>query len=299
MSMAFSKLFESILESTVWCEPLPTRVCWISMLAMADRLGRVSASVPGLAKRAGISVEETNTALERFMAPDHYSRTPDREGRRIEVIDGGWRLLNYAKYREIRDEESRRDYQRNWDRDHRQRRAKNPTNPTVSDRVRPRPTQAEAEAETETSNPPSAGSPPANADFATIWQALPKRTGNNPRARAERAFRARLKEGHTASEMLAGAQRYALFCNATGKTGTEFAMQGATFLGPEKPFTQAWATPEGAARWDQSDDGLLAKAKELGISTRGETVEALKALIRDRLHHAKGNGADHAKPQQH
>ena len=144
MSFSYTKLFSSITESTVWCEPAATRICWITMLAMADRKGRVSASVPGLANRARITVEETEIALARFLAPDPYSRTPDHEGRRIEVIDGGWRLLNHAKYRELRDEEARREYKNQWDREHRPRRARNPTNPTISDRDRPRPTQAEA-----------------------------------------------------------------------------------------------------------------------------------------------------------
>lgn len=42
----------------------------------------------------------------KFLSPDKWSRTTDNEGRRIEPIDGGWRLLNHAKYRAIRDEEA-------------------------------------------------------------------------------------------------------------------------------------------------------------------------------------------------
>jgi hypothetical protein len=145
MSRTFTKLFSGILESTVWCEPLATRVCWIAMLAMADRHGRVWSSLPGLAKRAGISLDEAKAAVDRFLAPDAYSRTPDFEGRRIEQIDGGWRLLNHAKYRALRDEDERREYQRHWDREHRGK----SKNPTRSDRARPRPTQAEAEADSE------------------------------------------------------------------------------------------------------------------------------------------------------
>jgi hypothetical protein len=45
-------------------------------------------------------------AITTFLSPDPDSRTPEHEGRRIEVIDGGWRLLNHEKYRAIRDEES-------------------------------------------------------------------------------------------------------------------------------------------------------------------------------------------------
>jgi hypothetical protein len=106
MSRTFTKLFSSITESTVWCEPDRTRLVWICMLSMADRLGRVWASVPGLANRARVPVDDVRIAIETFLSPDPDSRTPDYEGRRIEVIDGGWRLLNHEKYRNIRDEES-------------------------------------------------------------------------------------------------------------------------------------------------------------------------------------------------
>lgn len=87
-----------------------TKVVWITMLAMADRRGRVFASIPGLAKDAVVSVDATRRAITSFLAPDPDSRTKDYEGRRIEEIDGGWRLLNHAKYRAIRDEEERRAY---------------------------------------------------------------------------------------------------------------------------------------------------------------------------------------------
>lgn len=140
MSLTFTKLFSSITESTVWCEPAHTRLVWITMLAMADRKGRVWASVPGLANRARVPLEDAEKAILTFLAPDRYSRTPDHDGRRIEPIDGGWRLLNYAKYREIRDAEDRRDYQRKWDRENR-------TKSDKSDKIRPGTTKAEAEAE--------------------------------------------------------------------------------------------------------------------------------------------------------
>jgi uncharacterized phage protein (TIGR02220 family) len=101
--MTFTKLFSSITESTVWYECASTRLAWITMLAMADRNGRVWSSVPGLAGRARIPVEDARIALESFLAPDPDSRTPEFDGRRIEPIDGGWRLLNYFKYRDTRD----------------------------------------------------------------------------------------------------------------------------------------------------------------------------------------------------
>lgn len=111
---SFTKLFSTITESTVWCEPDRTRLVWICMLAMADAQGRVWGSIPGLANRARVPVEDCRTAIDCFLQPDIDSRTKDFEGRRIEAIDGGWRLLNYLKYRERRDKESARERKRKW-----------------------------------------------------------------------------------------------------------------------------------------------------------------------------------------
>ena len=84
------------------------------MLAMADRKGRVWASIPGLANRARVSIKEAESAIKKFLSPDKYSRTKDFEGRRIEEIDGGWKLLNHEKYRAIRDEEIIKESKRNY-----------------------------------------------------------------------------------------------------------------------------------------------------------------------------------------
>lgn len=96
----FTKLHSGILVSTIWRECPSVKVVWITLLAMADQDGIIEATIPGLAAQANVSIEETETAIEKFLSPDKYSRTPDREGRRIEVIAGGWQLLNYQKYRE-------------------------------------------------------------------------------------------------------------------------------------------------------------------------------------------------------
>lgn len=108
----FTKLFASILDSTIWTEPDHIRLLWITMLAMANRDGEVLASIPGLAKRAGISLAQVEEGILRFKQPDKYSRTPDNEGRRIADTDGGWRLLNHGKYRALMSAEERREYNR-------------------------------------------------------------------------------------------------------------------------------------------------------------------------------------------
>lgn len=82
------------------------------MLALADKHGEVFASIPGLARRAGVTIEEAEKALTCLLSPDQYSRTKDFDGRRIQEIDGGWVLLNHPKYRALLSEAERREYNR-------------------------------------------------------------------------------------------------------------------------------------------------------------------------------------------
>lgn len=97
--MAYVKLDTSILDSSIWCESSDTCKVWITMLAMADQDGLVASTAPGIARRAGLSLETTRQALEILESPDPESKTPDNEGRRIERISGGYTLLNYCLYR--------------------------------------------------------------------------------------------------------------------------------------------------------------------------------------------------------
>lgn len=104
----FTKLFSTIIGSTVWREDDQTRLVWITMLALADRNGDVCASLPGLADFARVHLDKVRDALQKFQAPDEYSRTPDNDGRRISVIHGGWHILNYELYRVTQSSEEKR-----------------------------------------------------------------------------------------------------------------------------------------------------------------------------------------------
>lgn len=110
----FTKLFSSITTSSIWNEDNNTRILWITMLAMSNKEGYVSASVGGLAHEARITKEECEKALKILSSPDEDSRSKEFEGRRIEIIDGGFQLLNHAKYRAMRSEEERREYMKSY-----------------------------------------------------------------------------------------------------------------------------------------------------------------------------------------
>ena len=153
--LGYTKLFSSILGSTIWREDLATKVVWVTLLALANADGVVEAAVPGLAHFAGVTIDEAEVALRKFLSPDPYSRSPEHEGRRIEVVDGGWRLLNHAKYREKMSPETVREQNRIRQQRHRKqentRHAETVTERDIRDKSREsRHTDTDTKTETDT-----------------------------------------------------------------------------------------------------------------------------------------------------
>jgi len=121
MDKTYTKLFHRILSSSIWDEDDKTRLVWITMLALTDESGCVVCTVSKLARDARVELDACQAALDKFLASDSASLTSQNEGRRIEKIEGGWRLLNHGKYKEMMSKESRRQYFREKRREYRQR----------------------------------------------------------------------------------------------------------------------------------------------------------------------------------
>jgi hypothetical protein len=117
----YVKLFGDILTSSVWTEPSHVRLVWITLLALSDADGSVRASIPGLASVARVDLRECQEALRIFEAPDEFSRSTEHEGRRLEKIEGGWKILNYEKFRSRLSRTDRREYHAHWMREHRKK----------------------------------------------------------------------------------------------------------------------------------------------------------------------------------
>jgi hypothetical protein len=145
----FTKLHSGIIDSSIWEEDYATRIVWITFLAKADRSGNVIGVSKRHAASANVSLAEYDRAIEILSSPDPNSKTPDHEGRRIIPIPGGWHLVNYAKYRQRRDPERRREQNREAKRRQRKRKKESaisqPSQPNVS-KSQP---NAEAEADKE------------------------------------------------------------------------------------------------------------------------------------------------------
>lgn len=182
----YTKLFSSIIASTIWREPYPTKIVWITMLAMSDKNGIVEASIPGLADIARVPLPECETALASLSSPDRYSRTKEHQGRRIEPVDGGWRLLNHGKYRQKLGADERREYLRIKQAERRacQLGVNNRQQSSTMS------THAEADASPEADPDPNIIKPPRAPraeyppSFAEFWKAYPRKVGKGDAAKA-------------------------------------------------------------------------------------------------------------------
>ena len=93
--------------------------------------------------------------------------------------------------------------------------------------------------------------------FQQFRDLYPERAGDQGWQRALKAANARMAEGHTPDEFIEGAMRYRAFCEQTGKLGTEYVKQAASFLGPDKAFALPWNPPKTKAE-TQQDANVLA-----------------------------------------
>lgn len=184
----YTKLFSSIVTSTVWSEPDHVRLVWITLLAITNRHGVAEASLPGLAKLASVTLEQCEDAMHKLSGPDKYSRTKDFDGRRICEIDGGWRLINHEKYRAKMGADERREYNRVKQSERRERMSM-----TVNDISCASALSAHTEADTDTEakkNNPSRraarAEPGEPTDFETFWNLYPNRKGKQSALRAWR-----------------------------------------------------------------------------------------------------------------
>ena len=79
--------------------------------------------------------------------------------------------------------------------------------------------------------------------FSAFWKAYPRRAGGNPKAAARKAWETRVEEESVAI-LQHGAERYAAYCEATEKVGTEYVKQAVSWLSPKfEGWAQDWGAP--------------------------------------------------------
>jgi hypothetical protein len=251
----YNKLFTKILDSSIWLAPDPHRLVWITLISAMDENGYAAfACAENLANRARVAVDDTKAAIAAFERPDPFGPDQEFEGRRIERIDGGWFVLNAEKYRNlvtraVANEKARLRMQKHRLGKIAVTQQLRSVTPSVSGSV----SVSVSVSDQNTTAAPS-------FDFDELRSIYPKRAGSQPWNRALKACTARIKAGDNWPEMVDGARRYRDFCQATGKIGTEYVMQAATFFGPDRRFAEPWTLP--ASKADVRLQGNLDAAAE-------------------------------------
>lgn len=115
----YAKVFTQIYDGTLCTKgPWQALVTFQQLLVLADRDGNVDMTAAAIARRTTIPLEIIELGIAELLKPDPESRTPTEEGRRIvPLADGrswGWRIVNYTHYRELKREEDRRQYHRDY-----------------------------------------------------------------------------------------------------------------------------------------------------------------------------------------
>lgn len=115
MSHLYGKVFGSLYEGSMIGAGVHVFALWPYCLARCDQRGYVEVNPKLAAVVLGCSVTDIESALEYLQRPDPESRSQEEEGRRlVRVGQFAYRVVNYLRYREIRDAEARREYQREW-----------------------------------------------------------------------------------------------------------------------------------------------------------------------------------------
>lgn len=102
-----------------------------------------------------------------------------------------------------------------------------------------------------------------SAEFELAWAAYPPRPGANKKD-SFGAWKARVKAGVDSAVMIAGAKKYAIYCNALG-TDPQYIKQPSTFFGKSENYLLDWSLPA-TNRKTPPTDNFAAKDYGTGVN---------------------------------
>jgi hypothetical protein len=248
----YGKIFASMFTGSMMGAGGHVHSTMVYAIANADESGFVELNPGLLTVVIGEPRERIDKAITYLCAPDTNSRTPDEDGRRL-VQEGQflYRIVNYGKYRAVRDKETRRRQTREAVQRYREKKKSvSVCNLDVSACKPRKPKEAQAEAEAEAYNPPivppggesdgghdlfnepSDQNPPpsqtsANGEsFERFWQAYPRKVA---KATARKAWGSINPTSDQAERIVASIKRHKLTDQWHHDNG-KFIPHPATFL---------------------------------------------------------------------
>jgi hypothetical protein len=187
----YAKVFRSLWDGTL-ADSWETWSVFVFLLAHADMDGTVEMTHGAIARRACIPLDKVKAAIAHLEANDPDSRTPDENGARLVKIadrEWGWRIVNYLKYRSLRDQQMVRAQTAERVKRHKERKKVTQGNAPVTQGNAPkRHVEGEVEADVEAEALPSVASlptavkthPSASDDAAGFVLTEPNGNGSPP-----------------------------------------------------------------------------------------------------------------------
>lgn len=251
----YGKIFETVFTGTLFGSGPTVFAVWAYVIATTKPPGVVELNPKLLAACLGTDVQDVRAAIDVLCATDPDSRNPDEQGRRLVHLEGmQYRVISWQKYRDMRDENHRRDYMRDLMRKKRAG-ADNTDNEVLTSANKVLTgankanklamlAKAEAEAEAIKTSPPKS---PASGGrrgrpirlsgdlFDKFWQAYPRKAS---RGQAERAFAAIAPNEQLVALMIEGIER--------AKTSDQWRRDNGQFI----PHPATWLRARG---WEDGD----------------------------------------------
>lgn len=115
----YAKVFSQIYDGTLCTKgPWQALVTFQQLLVLADQDGNVDMTTGAIARRTTIPLEIIELGIGELLKADPESRTPVADGKRIVPLSEGrawgWQIVNYKHYRDLKREEDRRAYHREY-----------------------------------------------------------------------------------------------------------------------------------------------------------------------------------------
>lgn len=111
----YGKIFSSMYDGSLYGQ-WEAIVTFQQMIVLSDHEGFVDMTPQAMSARTSIPLDIIKKGIEILLQPDKYSRSPECDGRRIELVDvnrpWGWRIVNHATYRKMASSEEKRESDR-------------------------------------------------------------------------------------------------------------------------------------------------------------------------------------------
>lgn len=234
----YGKIFDSMYEGTLYGN-WEAIVTFQQMIVLCDADGIIDMTPQAIAARTSIPFEIIKKGIAVLEAPDQYSRTPDQEGRRIELIDAhrpwGWHIVNHEKYKNLRDKEAVRDQNRIRQQRFRDRKVGSGSEVTQSNTKSRSVTQNNAQSRHTDTNTNTRTTLAPSGAFDRFWTAYPRKKSKGS---AEKAWLKIKPDEQLSGAILAAVER--------AKTSADWQREGGQFI----PYPATWLNAKG---WE--DDG--------------------------------------------